>query len=544
MNMLLQKWSNGISNSAGRSRREFLGTSIAGMAALGLPAGAANAAKKHPKRGGTIRFATRSDSRGLDPHRNVYYNVSHPLAGTSMGLMDLNARMEPVPGLAVSYDVSKDLKTYTFSLRKGATFHNGADVDAAAVKWNIERVKNPKVGLGYVRSAVREVDSVTALDKWTVRFHLKVPSAVLVPSLTYFPLQFLAPNAEKSADTHPVGCGPFKFKSWKKFRSTELERFENWYETDAQGNALPYLDGIVGLPKKEDRVRLTALRTGEVDLIDNMAYADAGNFRSQYADRFNTWDVPQVGTSYLGLNVTKGPFSLKNPTGKLLRQAVAHAINHEAIHQAIFNGLGGSAKGFYSSASPWHMPGLERKFGYDPEKARYLVRKAGAAGEPVRILSRNDFVYQYQTGELIQAMLNDVGLKVNHEIVTMPVMISRMRKDDFELNSNGISYRPDPDSYFARNLHSKAPMTRWRTGFINERADKLVVEAKLTKDRAKRLELYQAVEEIVHEEVPMVYLHYIPLLEAGVKNLKGYAPAFAGPFSIQGGGLRTAWMGG
>ena len=83
---------------------------------------------------------------------------------------------------------------------------------------------------------------------------------------------------------------------------------------------------------------------------------------------------------------------------------------------------------------------------------------------------------------------------------------------------------------------------KWRTGFINERADKLVFEAKLTTDRKKRLELYQAVEEIVHEEVPMVYLHYIPLLEAGVKNLKGYAPAFAGPFSIRGAGLRSAWM--
>lgn len=540
--MTLRMGSNRISSPKGQSRREFLGAAAAGAVAAGMPTSKAEAAKRNPKRGGTVRFATRSDSRGLDPHRNVYYNVSHPLAGTSMGLMDLNAKMEPVPGLAVGYEVSKDLKTYTFSLRKGATFHNGADVDAEAIKWNIERIKRPEVGLGYVRAAVRDVDTVTAVDKWTVRFHLKVPSAVLVPNLTYFPLQFLAPNAEETADTHPVGCGPFKFKSWKKFRSTVLERFENWYETDAQGNALPYLDKIVGLPKKEDRVRLTALRTGEVDLIDNMAYADADSFRSNHADRFNTWDVPQVGTSYLGLNVTKGPFALKNPHGKLLRQAVAHAINQDAIHQAIFSGLGSTANGFYSSASPWYMPGLERKYGYDPDKSRYLVKKAGAVGEPVRIVSRNDFVYQHQTGELIQAMLGDVGFKVNHEIITMPVMISRMRKDDFELNSNGISYRADPDSYFGRNVHSEAPMTKWRTGFVNERADKLVFEAKITKDRQRRLELYQAVEEIVHEEVPMVYLHYIPLLEAGVKKLRGYTPAFAGPYSIQGGGLRTAWM--
>lgn len=529
--------------STGPTRRQFLGAAgaVAGAAAMGVSP-KAEAAKRHPSRGGTVRFATRADSRGLDMHRNFYYYVSHPLAGTSMGLMDLNVNMEPVPGLAVGSEVSKDKKSYTFNLRKGAEYHNGESVDAASIKWNIERILDPKIGNSFTRSAIKDVESIDVLDKWTVRLNLNNPSAVLIPNVTYYPLQFMAPGSVDKADTHPVGCGPFKFKSWKKFDSTVLERFENWYETDDQGNALPYLDGIVGRPKKEDRVRLTALRTGEVDLIDNMSYADGAGFRKKHGDKFNAWDVPQVGTGYIGFNWKNGPFSPKNPHGKLLRQAAAHAVNHEAIHQAIFNGLSSSAPAFYSKVSPWHMPDVKRKYEYDPDKSRFLIKKAGAVGEPIILTSRDAYAYMHQTGEIVHAMLSEVGFKVNHEIHPFAVLRAKWRKGEFHLDSTANSYRPDPDAWYGRAVYSKAGSTQLRTGFKNEKADKLVLEAQQTLDKAKRLELYQAVEEIVNEELPMLYTHYIPLLFAGTKSLKNFAPAFAGPYSTQGAGLRGAWM--
>lgn len=535
--------SNNPESRTGPTRRQFLGTAgaVAGAATLGVSA-KAEAAKRHPKRGGTVRFATRADSRGLDQHRNFYYYVSHPLAGTSMGLMDLNSKMEPVPGIAVGNEVSKDLKTYTFQLRNGATYHNGADVDAESVKWNFERILDPKIGHPFVKSAIKDFEKMEVVDKWTIRCHLKNPSAVLIPNVTYYPLQLMAPNSVDQADTHPIGCGPFKFKSWKKFDSTVLERFENWYETDAQGNALPYLDKIIGRPKKEDRVRLTALRTGEVDLIDNMSYADASNFKKKYGNEFNSWEVPQVGTGFLGFNLKNGPFSPSNPHGKLLRQAAAHAINHEAVHHAIFNGLSSPAPSFYSKVSPWHMPDVKRKYEFDPDKARFLIKKAGAVGEPIILTSRDAYAYMHQTGEIVHAMLSEVGLKVQHEIHPYSVLKQKWTKGEFHLDSSANSYRPDPDAWYGRQVLSTSGSTKLRTGFVNEKADKLILEAQKTLEPAKRLELYTAVEEIVNEEVPMLYTHYIPLLEAGVKNLKGFAPAFAGPYSIQGAGLRSAWM--
>src|ERR687892_65775 len=109
------------------SRRELLtatGGTLAGTTALGL-VGKAQAGEPKPGRGGTLRVATRSDAIGLDPHRNVMYYVSYPIAWTTMGLLDLNTKLEPVPGIATEWEASKDLLTYTFKLRKGALFHNG-----------------------------------------------------------------------------------------------------------------------------------------------------------------------------------------------------------------------------------------------------------------------------------------------------------------------------------------------------------------------------------------------------------------------------------
>ena len=123
------------------SRRELLaatGGTVAGAAALGL-VGQAKAGEPKPGRGGTLRVATRSDAIALDPHRNVMYYVSFPIAWTTMGLLDLNPKLEPVSGVATEWEASKDLTTYTFKLRKGALFHNGREIDAAAVKWNYER---------------------------------------------------------------------------------------------------------------------------------------------------------------------------------------------------------------------------------------------------------------------------------------------------------------------------------------------------------------------------------------------------------------------
>ena len=521
------------------SRRAFLGTAgaaLGGATALGL-AGQASAGARHSKRGGILRFATRGDTSGLDFHRTPFYPVSQPLAAICQGLLDINLKSEPAPGVAYEWEASKDLLTYTFKLRKGVLFHNRREVDAAAVKWNFERIQDPKKSSAFARSALKNLKETIAVDKYTVRCHLHEPSAAFPANVVLYPCSLMAPDEEARASEFPISCGPFKFVRWERYQVTVLERFEDYYETDGEGNSLPYLDGVIGRPKKVDRVRLTSLRAGDVDLIDNMAYADAQRFPKQYVKKFQTWDVPMLGTMFAIFNLDKGPF-----TDKRLRQAAAHAIDHEAVKHAVFYGRGDTATGFYGPQSPWYAADVKPYPAYDPDKAKFLLRQAKAQGTEVDLQSSVAYPYMQQTGELLHAMLSEVGFRVMHNIYEQSILRQKRRDRDFHLTIGSASYRFDPDGWFSRSLLSTSPSTQHGSGFKNERVDALIAAARKAGDRQQRLALCREIDSIVNDELPILYLHHLTLLEAGVMNLKGYQPGISGPFTAQGGGLRTAWM--
>ena len=531
------------------TRRDFIAgtTALAGATAFGLPATAQQPRKRHPKRGGTLRFGTRDDSVALDTHRNFIYFTSQPLAGTNGGLLDFDSKMNAVPAIATEWDVSADLLVWTFKLRRGAEFHNAETIDAAAIKWNIERVMDPKIGHSFNRSALTDVERVTVDDKYTVQIHLKVPNAAFDTNVIYYPVNLLAPGAVENFDSNPVGCGPFKFKSWKRFDTTELVRFENFWETDAEGNTLPYLDGLIGKPKKEDRVRLTALRAAEVDLIDNMAYADATNFVKEHGARFSVYPAPQVGTGFVAFNLKSGPFSARdNPDAHLLRTAVAHAIDPRGIHEAVFHNQGETAHGFYSRHSPWNTTDSEPGPQYDLDKAKALRKRAKGGDERILIVANDSFPYMQQTGELVHAMLTEAGFKAVFEIHPTPVMQDKYNKSaekgSFDLDSSANSYRIDPDGWYSRSILSTAPETRRRHGYVNEKVDQLILAAKTERDKQKRRLMYRDIDTLVNKDLMLVYTHFIPFMSAGTKKLQGYSPAFTGPFSYAGGGVRTAWL--
>ncbi len=522
------------------SRRAFLATTggTLASAALGL-AEFAEARQRHPKRGGTLRFATRADASGLDPHRNIMYLVSTPLAATTQGLIDLDLQSEPVPGIAHEWDIAPNLLTYTFRLRKGVVFHNGREVDAEAIKWNFERIQEPKTGAHPLpRSALANLHETHVVDKYTLRCLLREPSAAFLADLVYYPCNLIAPDSVEQANAHPIGCGPFKFAKWERNNITELVRFENYFETDAEGNSLPYLDALIGRPKKEDQVRLTALRTGEVELIDTMSYTDAATFASKHGAKFQTWEIPTLGTSYIMFNLEKGPF-----TDKTLRTAAAHAIDHEAIKQAVFYGRGEIAKGYYAPSSPWYAAGAKPWPEYDPDKARALLKRIKATGTEVNIQSLNSFPYMQQTAELVQHMWSEVGLKATVSLYEEPVLNQKRRDRDFHADATSASYRWDPDGWFSRQVLSSAPANKTTgSGFRHDKADHLIAEARQTTDKPKRLELYAAIDSIVNEELPLLYIHHMTALQAGAMHLKDYRPAISGPFSTRGAGIRTAWL--
>ena len=132
---------------------------------------------------------------------------------------------------------------------------------------------------------------------------------------------------------------------------------------------------------------------------------------------YNTWDIPQVGTGYLAVQMKEGPFSMKaGKDGKLMRQALAHAIDKEGIHQAVFNGLSEKLTGFYSSSSPWYMEDIANAKEYDPEKSRHILRKLKAEGQPIAVVARASYQYMRNTAEIVHAMLSDAGFKPTNDL--------------------------------------------------------------------------------------------------------------------------------
>jgi peptide/nickel transport system substrate-binding protein len=288
---------------------------------------------------------------------------------------------------------------------------------------------------------------------------------------------------------------------------------------------------------------LTALRTNEVDLIDNVAYADAPNFIRDHGGSFDTWLVPQVGTAFIAFNLKNGPFSAKdNPDAHMLRTAAAHAIDHQGIHEAVFNKQGSIATGFYSAASPWHGKGIEPWPEFDPDKAKALRSKANGGDAKLLIIANDSFPYMQQSGELAHAMLKEVGFDVVFEIHPTPVIQDKYNKGAFDLDSSANSYRIDPDGWYSRSILSTAPETIRRHGYKNERVDQLIRAAKVERDKAKRRQMYSDVDSLINKDLPLIYTHFVPLMQAGTKRIKGYRPAVAGPFQYAGGGLRTTWL--
>src|SRR5262249_17421345 len=266
--------------------------------------------------------------------------------------------------LAESWEPNQDLSAWVFRLRKGVLFHNGREVDAEAVKLNLMRIQDPAIGgAAFLRAALENVDSVDVLDKYTVRIHAKVADVSLPSSVMRYPTIMMAPDAFETADEHPVGTGPFKFVSWTRWHETRLERFENYWETDAEGHSLPYLDEIVWKPKQEDSVRLTALRTGQVQLIDDMAQADVSRFTKDLGAKYNSWQW-HAGGSFLAFNWQSAVFQ-----DKRLRTAAAHAIDRQALHHAVYYGQGAMLDQPYPEGNPWHLEGIHTPE-YDPDKAR------------------------------------------------------------------------------------------------------------------------------------------------------------------------------
>ncbi|WP_217588586.1 ABC transporter substrate-binding protein [Lentibacillus saliphilus] len=484
-------------------------------------------------------FARGGDSESLDPGSTTDGESSRVTKQVLEGLLQFKKESFELEGaLAHDWSVSDDGLTYTFQLEEGVTFHDGEPFNADAVKLNFERWADPSHEYafsddGYAYSMYgtmfggfkgddgHVIDEINVLNDYEIEFVLNRPLGFFLQNLgmTYFAITSPKALEEHGAaiNENPVGTGPFKFVSWSKDDTIVLEKFED-YRVDG----LPKLDKVIFEVIPENASRLIALRSGDIDIMDGLNPDDAASVESESELKLYTRAENNFG--YVGMNTEKEYLNEVE-----VRQAINHAIDRQAIADALYAGYANPAK---NPLPPGYLgynddiPGYE----YDLDKAKALLEEAGYAdGFDIDLwtmpVARPYMPDPETVAEIVQNNLGQIGINVNivrEEWAPYLEKTAQGEQDLFMLGWSGTN--GDPDYFLSSLLHGDNAGSSNRTFYKNSEVDELLDQAKVSVDQDERASLYKEAQKIISEESPMVTLvHSTPVLAASAA-VKNYVP--------------------
>jgi peptide/nickel transport system substrate-binding protein len=474
----------------------------------------------------TLRIAIAEDGDVLDPSVARTFVGRIVFAGLCDKLFDINEKLDIVPQLATGFEYT-DPKTLIIKLRAGVKFHDGTDMDAAAVKYSLERHVNFP---GSTRKAeLAAMDKIEVVDPLTIRILLKSPSAPFVAQLTDRAGMIVSAKAAEAAGKDfglkPVCSGPFKFVERVAQDRITLERFPEYWDAKNVHFARVIYTIIV-----DNSVKLANLQAGAVDIAERVAPTDVDAARKD--PKLNVMVFPSLGFQSLNINVGNGPKS-KLPLGssKLVRQAFEASIDRSALMQVVTNGLFPPTAQAIPLASPFYNASLkvpER----DVAKAKALLAQAGVKLPVAITLNVTTSPDQKQVGEVIQSMASEAGFDVKVQATEFASMLSAEGSGDFEVTGIGWSGRVDPDGNLYSFMYTNAPLNDWK--YSNKDVDTWLDEARATTDIPTRKALYAKITNQIHEDLPVLYLDNNAWVTVTNKKLAGFRPVADGMIRIQG----------
>ena len=456
---------------------------IALVAMVGCGGGGAPQSNTPPN---TLYVALEAEPPELDPNFSSAYVDRQVMASLYDKLVDIDENGEIVPMLAKSYDVSDDGKVYTFHLRDGIKFHDGTEFNAEAVKYNLDRYQEEDS----VRSTeVEPIESVEAVDEYTVRVTLSKPFAPFLAVLTDRAGIMASPKAIEENNGRiskdPVGTGPFKFVERVRGDHITVEKNPDYWR-----KGLPKIDKIEYRGIEDENVQYQNLQSGELDIIDSIPVVEFKEL--QQSGDYNVSIEQGLGFQGIYLNVTQPPFD-----NKQLRQAVYRLVDRDAIVKAVLRNVGGEAGNSPFSEQSWAYS--EESDSYpEPsvEEAKALLKEAGEPDGFSFTLKTDPSPLNQQIGQVIQNNLKPAGIDVNLEQEEFGTLLDDSTNGNFQALFLGWSGRIDPDLNIYDFTVTNGDFNS--SGYSNPEADKLLNEARTTSDRDRRKELYGQVMEILH----------------------------------------------
>ena len=490
---------------------------------LGLALAAAPAAAQPA---GTLVVGLVAEPVNLDPAQVTDINssrVGRRIVETLVTFPEENTQL--VPGLAESWTISKDGLQYTFKLRAGIKFHDGTPLDAAAVKFSIERQihpDHPAAKLGkypFANYFFGNVKAVEVLSDARVAFLLKEPRASFLAILTAGAASIVSPTAVMKWGTdyalHPVGTGPFRYVSWDRGQRVVLEKNPAYWKYPVK------IERVIYRPIVEDQARLTELLTGTLDLIVGVP----ADFVAQLESNAKVALLKQVGMHvwYLGINNQKKPFD-----DKRVRQALNYAVNKDAIVRDVLKGTGAPSRGPVLPGT-WAADPALKAYPYDPERAKKLLAEAGYANGFSTTLwvpeSGSGMQAPVAMSTVMQSNLKAVGVNVTLQTMEWGAYLARLRSKEQELFAlSWMAGTEDPDMVMYPLLHSSqwTPNGPNRALYRNARFDELLGQARQTTDQAKRTALYREAQRILVDDAPWIFVDHEIQIAALSKRVQGF----------------------
>ncbi len=397
---------------------------------------------------GTLRIALREEPDMLDPTLARTYVGRIVFAGLCDKLFDIDDRLQIVPQLATGYDYT-DPTTLLIHLRAGVLFHDGTAMDAAAVKYSLDR--HLTMAGSARRSEISLMDHVDVVDPATVRVVLKEPSAPFLSQLTDRAGMIVSPKAAEAAGRdfalHPVCAGPMTFVERVAQDRIVLERFADYWDKGAI-----HLDRVIYQPIADSSVRLANLQAGSVDLVEYVVPTDTDAVKRNPRLRLVAYD----GLGYQGItyNLGNGP-QAGSPIGRsaLVRQAFDMAIDRDALVQVVYNGMFPPTAQAVPPESPF----------YDARRQAAGARRGprqGAAEAGRRDTARaRDLIAPNnpdirQMAEVIQSMASEAGFDVKITAMEFASSLDNAQRGAFEAYLLAWSGRVDADGNLYSFLHS------------------------------------------------------------------------------------------
>src|SRR6478735_5460830 len=475
----------------------------------------------------TLRIGLAEDPDVLDPTLARSFVGRIVFASLCDKLFDIDDRLNIVPQLASGYEWSADNKALTIKLRQGVTFHDGEKMDAAAVKYSLERHKT--MAGSNRRGELAPLASVDVVDPATVRLNLSAPFSPLLAQLADRAGMIVSPKAAEAAGdkfgAKPVCAGPFRFVERVAQDRIVLERYANYWN---KGDV--HFDRVVFLPIPDSTVRLANLRSGQLDLIERLAASDVPQVKSDA--RFRITKITEIGYQGITINVGKSELAQKNLLGRdpRVREAFELALDRDGIVQVAMDGEAdpgnqwvAATNTFYAKNVPMPARNLAR--------AKALLQEAGVANPSFTLMTPTTADAQ-RVAQVVQAMVKEAGFDLKIQSTEFATSLDLADKGQYEAYVLAWSGRADPDGNIFSFDGCKQPLNY--AGYCKPEVDEILNKSRSTRDPAERRKLFDQLAAQVLKDRPIVYVAHRHWLWAHTAKLSGLRPVPDGLVRVQG----------